>query len=1584
MVTQEISRILARLLAAVFVLAAGVPPFSVNEPTEGWRMVGQIGGPTQAVAVQGNYAYVGVGLRLVVLDVSDPADLVEVGNTAPFPYFVEDVVVQGDLAYVAAGGAGLRAVDITDPANPVELGAWDSPGYAEGVAVSGNTAYLADGPYGLWTVDVSDPAHPQKTGAAYDMNYAFEVEIDWVDSGKGDSGRGDSESRPSVQGRPYAFIAAAGAGLLVADVSDPAHPLEVGALDTPGYAFGMAISQGIVYIADGWEGLHLVNINDPRHPNSIGMADTPGWAFGVDVDNGRAYVADAFMGLRVLDISNPGQLVELGGYSVEGGHAGRVIVNGSSAYVADRNFGLRVIEISDPQNLAEIGHFEPLATANAVAVQGNYAFVAADINGLSVIDIANPREPRQVGMIPFIEGGRVQFTYAVAVSGNYAYMGDKNYVQTVDVSDPTNPTLVEGAQIPLISEMREMAISGEILYIAEGEVELIDISDPTNPSKLGYVELSYAAGVAVSGPYAYIAHGQDGLYILDVSNPITPTVIGSLNMGAAGDVAISGNLAYLIASARGGLSVVDVSDPTQPLELDFLRMPEVYAVTVKGTLAFVADGTRGLSIFDISNPSDIKLVESVNTLGFAREIDEDRDQIYIADSSGGLAIFARGSILSAAEPAEQSLSYSHDLEFTPLTADDHNFINRIYPQNDQTINRSTQPRRERAEASTICVVNNPGSSGPGTLSDCLQSAQAGDTITFDPTVFPPENPTAIITSQIGLPGYVTIDASNAGVILDGSITPYGYDGFYITSNGNTIKGLQILNFGGDGIGIAEGASNNTIGGDPLVGNGPSGEGNVIGGNGHGIQIQGEGTANNLILGNKIGTDASGTVNLGNRANGVQIGGAQGNRVGPNNRISYNAGAGVSVDGAMALGNTITANTIYDNVGPGIILPNNGNNSMAAPNFTSVTPTTAYGTAQPGATVEIFSAQRPDEGRVYEGSTVATASGDFTLNKPSMFAGPLLTATATDAQGNTSQFSPPAVVYHTTHVVTSPLDSGQGTLRQALLESGIGDIITFAPSVFPPDNPVTIFLTSQLPPLTQGELILDASDAGVILDGSLISQIAHGLEIRSDGNTIQGLQILHFPEMGIQIWDGNDNLIGGDRGQGNGPVGQGNVISGNRWGIDLCCGGAINNVIVGNLVGTTASGSEALGNREFGIYIHGGATNNRVGGLAAWERNIVSGNYGNGIDIMSSGGNSVIGNYAGTDISGKRALGNGLCGIAMELGGFNNLIQGNLASGNQVCGIYIGDWGSEFNVVIGNMVGTDITGTKGLGNSGGINLAARFNRIGGTRPEERNLISGNKIEVGSGSTFGGENYILGNFIGPNITGDRVIGNDDWDFVFGIGGNTRTISGGATTQEMNVIGGKGGDALLIGSDYNVVSGNFIGTDVTGSFPLEGGGTNGVILFGEHNVLQANLFAFSTSAGVQVDTYAYNTLRRNAIFNNAGPGIDLIHGGNNLLPAPVITAVTSASVAGTACPGCTVEVFSDAEDEGQFYEGTTVADLTGHWLLLTDHFLTGPHLTATATDALGNTSQFSLPAILGKRIHLPLILKGFLILEHFFFWP
>ena len=128
--------------------------------TSGWTLIGQVGGSTQAVAVQGSIVYTGVGLKLTVLDAGDPAHPVLLGESAPLGDNIQDIALNGDLACLAAGNAGLVLVDISDPAAPEVLGTLDTRGYAEGIAVSGSTIFLADGPYGLRVVDATDPSHP--------------------------------------------------------------------------------------------------------------------------------------------------------------------------------------------------------------------------------------------------------------------------------------------------------------------------------------------------------------------------------------------------------------------------------------------------------------------------------------------------------------------------------------------------------------------------------------------------------------------------------------------------------------------------------------------------------------------------------------------------------------------------------------------------------------------------------------------------------------------------------------------------------------------------------------------------------------------------------------------------------------------------------------------------------------------------------------------------------------------------------------------------------------------------------------------------------------------------------------------------------------------------------------------------------------------------------------------------------------------------------------------------------------------------------------------------------------------------------
>jgi len=356
---------------------------------------------------------------------------------------------------------------------------------------------------------------------------------------------------------------------------------------------------------------------------------------------------------------------------------------------------------------------------------------------------------------------------------------------------------------------------------------------------------------------------------------------------------------------------------------------------------------------------------------------------------------------------------------------------------------------------TITVISTMDS-GSGTLRQALLDAQSGDTITFDPNVFPPTAPVAIpIASE--LPhihqGHVTVDASNAGVILDGNNISMGGDvtGLSISSNGNIVRGLQIINFPGVGIQFHSGSDHNMIEGNLISRNGNVGigmfnvsnntiMGNYIGtdpsgsqawGNHHegiyieegsnikisqniicdngasGITLQGSNTSSNAVSENLIGFDASQSFFLGTYNNGVEIRhGAHSNMVSSNiiaNTNSYSSS--IQIYGSDSLGNTISQNSIYDSRWIGIDLWGGGNLELAPPIIIDfdLNASSIRGLAYPNASVEVFSIDNNNRS-VFEGGTDADSDGIFFFEKGEPFTGPRLTVSATDVSGNTSEFS----------------------------------------------------------------------------------------------------------------------------------------------------------------------------------------------------------------------------------------------------------------------------------------------------------------------------------------------------------------------------------------------------------------------------------------------------------------------------------------------------------------------------------------------------------------------------------------------------
>jgi len=290
----------------------------------------------------------------------------------------------------------------------------------------------------------------------------------------------------------------------------------------------------------------------------------------------------------------------------------------------------------------------------------------------------------------------------------------------------------------------------------------------------------------------------------------------------------------------------------------------------------------------------------------------------------------------------------------------------------------------------------------------LEVAEPYDVIIFDPAVFPPDAPGTISVAS-GLPqltqGNLTIDASNAGVILDGGLLPVDswIPGLEIVSDGNIIRGLQVINFTGTGIVVAGHGKNNTIGGDRNIGSGPFGQGNMTNNNDFGIGLW-DSASNNTVIGNLIGTDLNGTVNLGNRSSGMWVETAMKNIIGPDNIVAHNARCGIQVEGASSIGNTLTQNSIHDNGGLGICLIG-ANTRMVAPFIFDFDLTNGRisGTACANCTVEIFS-DSGDEGAIYEGQTIADANGAFNFEKGTAFINTNVTLTATNGNGTTSEFS----------------------------------------------------------------------------------------------------------------------------------------------------------------------------------------------------------------------------------------------------------------------------------------------------------------------------------------------------------------------------------------------------------------------------------------------------------------------------------------------------------------------------------------------------------------------------------------------------
>ncbi|MGI9324645.1 MAG: DUF4347 domain-containing protein [Pseudomonadales bacterium] len=591
------------------------------------------------------------------------------------------------------------------------------------------------------------------------------------------------------------------------------------------------------------------------------------------------------------------------------------------------------------------------------------------------------------------------------------------------------------------------------------------------------------------------------------------------------------------------------------------------------------------------------------------------------------------------------------------------------------------------------------------------------------------------------------------------------------------------------------------------------------------------------------------------------------------------------------------------------------------------------------------------------------------------------------------------------VVTTTNATGTGSLHQAIMDAnanvGVTDTITFN---IGGGGPQTISVDSAGLPLITDSVVLDATTQPgysgtplITLDGAATPPASgiNGITIRANDSTVKGFIVINFADEGIEIdgstgfgdnntiqnnWVGIDkdgnlagvaehgimvsvdatgNLIGGT------GANEGNVVGGNGFSGIILRQNADNNIVEGNIVGLKADGITPAGNGQHGIVVETSSDNNRIGGTAAGAGNTISGNTQYGIQLNGATdvtyttaitGTLIQGNYIGTDSSGTVARGNGNAGIFVEDGATNNTIGGAVANAGNVIsgntdGIFLRDAATTGNLIQGNLIGTDVSGTADLGNSDrGIQIesGASFNTIGGTTAAARNVISGND----------NDGIIIADFDGFGTTG------------------------------------------------NVIQGNHIGTDITGTVALGNSGHGVHITTPDNNTIggaeagAGNLIAFNNWSGilVQNSSAAGNAILGNAIHSQGGLGIDLGDdgvtsndlgdgdtGSNNLQNFPLITnastdGATTITVSGNfgSQPSTTyrIEFFASSSQDGtghgeaERYLGFVTVTTDGSGNATFNQALgatvgVGEYVTATATVDLGggnygDTSEFAANVI------------------------
>jgi hypothetical protein len=580
-----------------------------------FTVVAQLGGRVNAVALDGNIAYVGIGPRLVTVDISDPTTPRFLGQSDMLPELVNAVVAQDGIAYVA--GADLYIYDVSDPTAPVIISKLSDFGefnfcYIADIALAHNTLYILDRCPNLRAIDVSNPK-----------------QLIVLDQSRSWGGNGITLIHNTLA------VAEESGQLRLVDSAVLDQTLGYFQLWLPPFIWEVAATDALLFgvTGGGWLDcrmypLHIIDITDAAVPQRVADFD-PQSCIDDLAAAGNILLAATRSGVQIYDTSDPANLVLVSKFvhSVGFNDVQKIALNQDLAYIFSAEGGnahVRVLDMAQPDVPVVTGTALDLSSelskdgldftsqfaaswASGLDVQGDKLFLRISTyqdppHDVVAIDISQPANPLLLG--------RYGWASEVLV-GSALYAPVDRGVVLFDATDPANPALIDTIAIGNVSAYgRNSVFTVDSYLIISGGMTFYNVSDPLKPMEIGRLQ-SLPGILAVLDDTIYAAAYE--LFTIDISDLTRPPEIGRFGplpgqLDGVTEIVPAGDVIYMRGGIAGeGIWVLNVSDRDQPYLAGHFQHPYFgdfplsfnYNMAVKDDLLYLPVGDYGLLIVQV-------------------------------------------------------------------------------------------------------------------------------------------------------------------------------------------------------------------------------------------------------------------------------------------------------------------------------------------------------------------------------------------------------------------------------------------------------------------------------------------------------------------------------------------------------------------------------------------------------------------------------------------------------------------------------------------------------------------------------------------------------------------------------------------------------------------------------------------------------------------------------------------------------------------------------------------------------------------------------------------------------------------------